>query len=84
MDRHIRNLGTLNIAFGAISAFIVLMCLIVLGGPRGMYHSFDDETIGLVAVVMAIFHLLLAAPCILGGIHLLKLEERARSVLIVT
>ena len=82
MDTHVRTLGTLNIVFGIFSALFGLGIFIAFGSPAAMYHS--DDIVGLLLGVSSIFHLLLAAPCIIGGLHLRSLTEWSRGLLIVT
>ena len=84
MDVHVRTLGILNLVFGVVSAIVSLFLLLSYGGPVELYRSAQDNVIGFLVAGSAIFHLLLAVPAIVGGIHLRSFTEWARTVVIFT
>jgi hypothetical protein len=49
-----------------------------------MYQSTDDNILGLLISVSAVVHLLLAIPCLIGGVFLRNYAEWSRGMLIVT
>jgi hypothetical protein len=84
MDIHVRTLSTLNILFGVYSLLLSTTIFVVYGGPVSIYTSMNDNIAGVLLASAAMFHLLIAVPCIAAGIHLRSYTEWARSVLIVT
>jgi hypothetical protein len=82
MDTHVRQLGLLNIVFGALSLIVTVTVLIAYGGPAELHESVGD--LGFVAVGSVIFHLLIAIPCIIGGLYLRSFVQWSRDVIIVT
>ena len=83
MDRHVRILGTLNMVFGLLGAVIAIFVLVRQGGTQGLYTSFNDDIVGMVAVILAIYQLVIAIPCFLAGLFVRKLLEPARVLLTV-
>jgi hypothetical protein len=83
MDIHVRRLGTVSIIFGAISLVMGLLLLAVYGGPLGLYYSFEDTILGFLVAGATIFHLVLAIPCIIGGVALRAFSDWSRSLMIV-
>ncbi|HYP05077.1 MAG TPA: hypothetical protein VER03_02485 [Bryobacteraceae bacterium] len=84
MDIHVRRLSTFNILFGVFSLLASIALLIFFDGPMGMYRSTDDNILGLFITVSALAHLILAVPCLIGGLALRSLNEWSRGMLIVT
>ena len=82
MDTHVRQLGLLNIVFGALSLIVTVTILIAYDGPTGLYYSMGD--MGFIVVGSAIFHLLIAVPCIIGGLYLRSFVQWSRDIVIVT
>src|SRR5262245_58175329 len=82
MDTHVRQLGLLNIVFGALSLIITVVVLIAYDGPTGLYDSVGS--LGFIAVGSVIFHLLIAIPCIIGGLYLRSFVQWSRDVVIMT
>jgi hypothetical protein len=83
MDRHVRILGLLNIAFGVFGILVSTLVLLRLGGFQGVYAAFNEDIIGIVAVILVVFQLLIAAPCIIAGFYVRKLQDWARVMLIM-
>jgi hypothetical protein len=83
MDRHVRILGTLNMVYGIVGAVVAIVILIRFGGFNGVYAAFNEDIVGLVAVILVAFQLLIAAPCVLAGYHVRKLQDWARVMLIM-
>jgi hypothetical protein len=83
MDKHVKALGTANIAFGVFSLLFAIAVFILFGGPVGMYRTMDDDILGILLAGSVIFHMLLAIPCIMVGIYLRSLTEWSRSFTIV-
>jgi hypothetical protein len=83
MDRHVKILGLLNIVFGAAGLLLSVVILITAGGFAGVSSSFNEDVYGFLANVLVVFQLLVAIPCIVGGIFVRKLQDWARVFLIV-
>ena len=83
MDIHVRTLSVLNILFGVFSLLLSIPIFILYGGPISIYSSMDDNVTGVLLASSAMFHMVLAVPCIVAGIHLRTYKEWARGVLIV-
>jgi hypothetical protein len=84
MDIHVKTLGLLNILFGVFGLLLSLTVFAFYGGPMSIYSSVDDTVVGALLATTAVFHVLLAIPCIVGGFYLRSFAEWARGVLIVT
>ena len=84
MDIHVRTLSTVNILFGVFSLLLIVPIFFVYDGPFSMYSSMDDNIGGVLVASSAIFHIVLAVPCIVAGIYLRFYTEWARGVLTVT
>ena len=83
MDRHVRFLSRLNVAFGTVGLIASVITLIVAGGPGGLYASFLEPTAGLLVTVITMFNLLIAIPCILGGRALPSYNDSVRVAMII-
>jgi len=83
MDRHVRILGVLNMVYGVVGAVAAILVLIRFGGLSGVYEAFNEDIIGLVAVILVCFQLVIAAPCIVAGYHVRQLQDWARVMLIM-
>ncbi|HYI92492.1 MAG TPA: hypothetical protein VEX68_03025 [Bryobacteraceae bacterium] len=84
MDIHVRTLSTVNILFGVLSLLLSVPIFVIYGGPISLYSSMDDNVGGVLLASSVMFHLALAVPCIIAGVHLRSYAEWARSALIVT
>lgn len=73
----------LNIFFGVFSLLIAVGVFIFYGSPIGFYNSTSDNILALLITGSIIFHMLLALPCIIGGIYLRSFAEWSRGVVIV-
>ena len=90
MDTHVKVLGTLQIAMGAMCLFGALVLTLVFAGGFGAASLSDDPDaaialpfIGLTGAALVAFLLILSLPGIVTGIGLLQLRPWARIVGIV-
>ena len=83
MDRHVRTLGILNMVYGIVGAVAAIVILIRFGGFTGVYAAFNEDIVGLIAVILIAFQLLIAAPCVLAGFYVRLLQDWARVMLII-
>ena len=83
MDRHVRILGILNMVYGIVGAVAAIVILIRFGGFNGVYAAFNEDIVGLIAVILVAFQLLIAAPCVLAGFYVRLLQDWARVMLII-
>lgn len=83
MDRHVRTLGILNMVYGIVGAVAAIVILIRFGGFSGIYAAFNEDIVGLIAVILVAFQLLIAAPCVLAGFYVRLLQDWARVMLII-
>ncbi len=83
MDRHVRILGILNMLYGIVGAIASVVILIRFGGFNGVYAAFNEDIVGLIAVILVAFQLLIAAPCVLAGYFVRLLQDWARVMLII-
>jgi hypothetical protein len=70
-------------AFGVFGIVVSTLVLLRLGGFQGVYAAFNEDIIGIVAVILVVFQLLIAAPCIIAGFYVRKLQDWARVMLII-
>lgn len=91
---HIKILGILNIALGALSALGGIVCFIIMGGVAGAlgasapYNHDGDAAVAApivagIGLVIAIFLVCLGLPSLLGGWGLLNYRPWARVLVIV-
>ena len=85
MDTHVKVLGALQIAFGAIGLMLALLLVFVFGGAAGIVGVSGDPQasiaipiIGLTGMALVMFLLLMALPSVITGIGLLRLRPWAR------
>lgn len=78
MDRHVQNLGTLNVIYGALGLVIALGVLIQHGNLHNIYEAFNEDIYGVIAVAMVLFHIVIAAPCMLCGFFVKQYNDGAR------
>ncbi len=91
MAQHVKIIGILHIAFGALVVLAGVIVLIVMGGIAAgvgtAAHSSDDYVavpiLGGIGGVIFIVCLVLGLPGIIGGIGLLQFKPWARIVVIV-
>ena len=85
MDTHVKVLGALQIALGALGLFGALILVVVFGGAAGIAGASDDPRtqvalpiIGLTGIALVSFLVLLSLPSVITGIGLLRLRPWAR------
>ena len=85
METHVKLLGALQIAFGAIGLFMALLLIFVFGGAAGIVGASDDPQaaialpiIGITGVALVAFLLGTSLPGVVIGIGLLRLRPWAR------
>ncbi|HET8548896.1 MAG TPA: hypothetical protein VFL57_12860 [Bryobacteraceae bacterium] len=83
MEYHLKLVGRLNIAYAILAGLPAIVALIAANGVMGVYQFFDDVTFAVVAATATLLHALLAAPCLVGGIYVLRYRNWARVLLIV-
>jgi hypothetical protein len=84
MQTHIKVLGYLSIAFGALGVLVALIVFVSVAG--GGLISGDAEAIAItsgVGSVIAVLVILVSAPSIIGGIGLLQWRPWARILVII-
>jgi hypothetical protein len=91
MEQHVKILAILNIVLGSLGLLVALMMLLFFGGMSGVVLHDADPDAGVGAAVLgmaggiAFFVIaLFSLPGLIGGIGLLKFQEWARIVIIVT
>ena len=83
MDRHVKILGVLNMVYGIVGALAAIIALVNFGGFQGIYAAFNEDILGLVAMILVAFQLLIAVPCVVAGNQVRKLQDWARVMLII-
>ena len=85
METHVKVLGALQIAFGAIGLMIALLMVFVFGGAAGIVGasgdpdaSFAVPIIGITGMALVGFLTLTSLPGVIVGIGLLKRRPWAR------
>jgi hypothetical protein len=85
MDTHVKVLGSLQIAFGAIGVMLALLMIFVFGGVAGIVGASGDPEaafavpiIGLTGTALVAFLLLTSLPGVVIGIGLLRLRPWSR------
>ena len=85
MDTHVKVLGALQIAFGAIGVMLALLMIFVFGGVAGIVGASGDPEaaiavpiIGLTGTALVAFLLLTSLPGVVIGIGLLRLRPWSR------
>jgi hypothetical protein len=85
MDTHVKVLGALQIALGALGLMTALLLILVFGGAAGIVGAADDPRssiaipiIGLTVMALVLFLLLTSLPCVIVGIGLLRHRPWAR------
>ncbi len=91
METHVKVLGVLNIALGALGIIAALIVLAVFGGAAGLIEAqahdpgarFAVPLVGAIGGILALFLLIVSAPAVVAGIGLLQFREWARILGIV-
>lgn len=85
MDTHVKVLGALQIAFGAIGVMLALLMIFVFGGVAGIVGASGDPEaafavpiIGLTGTALVVFLLLTSLPGVVIGIGLLRFRPWSR------
>lgn len=86
MEKHLRAVGILNIALGALGVLAALLTLVLFKGPSGILlinariggSATTQE--GFVTACILIYFLLMAGPLIALGFGLLRYQEWARNM----
>jgi len=85
MDTHVKVLGAIQVAFGAIGMMFALLLVFVFGGAAGIVGASGDPQaaiavpiIGLTGMALITFLVILSLPSVIVGIGLLKRRPWAR------
>jgi hypothetical protein len=85
METHLKVLGALQIAFGAIGLMAALLLVFLFGGAAGIVGASGDPRasiavpiIGLTGMALVTFLLVTSLPSVIIGIGLLRLRPWAR------
>ncbi len=85
MDTHVKVLGALQIACGAMGLMAALLLVFVFSGAAGIVGASGDPQasiaipiIGLTGMALVTFLLLMSLPSVITGIGLLRLRPWAR------
>jgi hypothetical protein len=85
METHVKVLGALQIALGAIGVMTALLLILVFGGAAGIVGASDDPRasiaipiIGLTGTALVLFLLVTSLPGVIVGIGLLRHRPWAR------
>jgi hypothetical protein len=85
MDTHVKVLGALQIACGAMGLMAALLLVFVFSGAAGIVGASGDPRasiaipiIGLTGMALVTFLLLMSLPSVITGIGLLRLRPWAR------
>ena len=85
METHVKVLGALQIALGALGLLAAIVLVVVFGVASGVVASVDDPgaaialpIIGLTGTALVAFLLVLSLPNIIAGIGLIRLRPWAR------
>jgi len=85
MDIHVKVLGALQIAFGAIGLLFAVLMVFIFGGAAGIVGASGDPhasiavpIIGLTGMALVGFVTITSLPSLVVGVGLLKFRPRAR------
>jgi hypothetical protein len=85
MDTHVKVLGALQIAIGAIGLMTALLLILVFGGAAGIVEASDNPRawvavpiIGLTGMALVVFLLATSLPGMIVGVGLLRHRPWAR------
>lgn len=89
MEKHVRTLGFLNAGLGIFCLVACIVVLVIFEGPSGVLlisareGSSVTTTEGFITACVLIYLFIMAAPLILIGMGLLKLQSWARNLGII-
>lgn len=91
METHVKVLGVLHLALGAIGMFGAILLMLIFGGAAGIIGAAADNAdaavaipiIGLAGSALVFLLLLLSIPGLIVGVGLLKFRSWARIVGII-
>jgi hypothetical protein len=85
MDTHVKVLGALQIACGAMGLMAAVLLVFLFGGAAGIVGASGDPQasiavpiIGLTGMALVMFLLVMSLPAVITGIGLLRLRPWAR------
>ena len=85
MDTHVKVLGAIQVAFGAMGVMLALLMIFVFGGAAGIVGASGDPEaaiavpiIGLTGTALVGFLLMTSLPSVIVGIGLLRLRPWSR------
>jgi hypothetical protein len=85
MDKHVKVLGALQVALGAIGLLVALLLILVFGGAAGIVGASGDPRaavaipiIGLTGTALVAFLLATSLPGVVVGVGLLRRRAWAR------
>jgi hypothetical protein len=85
MDTHVKVLGALQVAFGAIGLLLAALMVFVFGGAAGIVGASGDPEasiavpiIGLTGMALVAFLAMTSLPGVIIGVGLLRLRPWAR------
>jgi hypothetical protein len=85
MDTHVKVLGAIQVALGAMGVMLALLMIFVFGGAAGIVGASGDPEaaiavpiIGLTGTALVIFLLMTSLPGVIVGIGLLRLRPWSR------
>jgi hypothetical protein len=85
MDTHVKVLGAIQVALGAMGVMLALLMIFVFGGAAGIIGASGDPEaaiavpiIGLTGTALVIFLLMTSLPGVIVGIGLLRLRPWSR------
>lgn len=85
MEVHVKILGVLYIAIGALGVGASLVLLGVFGGIAGLSRSHSEAApvMGLIGLALMLVILAISAPSIIAGVGLLKFQPWARILTLI-
>lgn len=85
METHVKVLGALQVAFGAMGLFAALLLVFVFGGAAGIVGASGEPeagiaipVIGITGVALVTFMVVLSLPGVIIGVGLFRLRPWAR------
>jgi hypothetical protein len=83
MDKHVKILGLLNTVYGAAALVLPLLILGLTGGVTEFYYKVESVQGAVLIVGLTLLNLLLAIPCLVGGLLLRQFSDSGRYLGIV-
>jgi hypothetical protein len=83
MDKHVKLLGIFNIIFGGLGLAVAIGIVVLAGGFGAVLTSFGDDTVGLAALILVVFQMIVSVPCIIAGFGILRYNDWARMMLTI-